>query len=294
MQTKELISNVRQIEIRTRRIVDHLTAGAYHSVFKGRGIEFEEVREYMPGDDVRTIDWNVTARFGHPYIKKFAEERELTVFLLVDISGSGDFGTVDKTKNQIAAEMAALLAFSAIRNNDQVGLLLFTGQQELFVPPRKGRRHVLRLVRELLACERTDRTTNIRKALERMMRLSSRRAVVFLISDMLDTGFDRTLTAANRRHDVIALRLTDPAEMTLPQLGWINVEDAESDATATINAGGRQVCRNYALEAAALRAEQDALCRLSGVDLIDLRCGEGMVKPLLRFFRLREKRRQHG
>ena len=294
MQTKELISTVRQIEIRTRRIVDHLTAGAYHSVFKGRGIEFEEVREYTPGDDVRAIDWNVTARFGHPYIKKFAEERELTVFLLVDISGSGDFGTVDKTKNEVAAEMAALLAFSAIRNNDQVGLLLFTGKQELFVPPRKGRRHVLRLVRELLACERTDPTTNIRKALERMMRLSSRRAVVFLISDMLDTGFDRTLTAANRRHDVIALRLTDPAEMTLPRIGWANFEDAENGATATINAGGRQMCRDYALEAAALRAEQDALCRLSGVDLIDLHCDEDLVKPLLRFFRLREKRRQHG
>ena len=147
MLTKELISNVRHIEIRTRRIVDHLTAGAYHSVFKGRGMEFEEVREYEPGDDVRAIDWNVTARFGHPYIKKFVEERELTVFLLVDISGSGDFGTTGRTKNETAAELAALLAFSAIRNNDQVGLMLFTSKQELFVPPRKGRRHVLRLIR---------------------------------------------------------------------------------------------------------------------------------------------------
>ncbi|MFO7821459.1 MAG: DUF58 domain-containing protein [Lentisphaeria bacterium] len=294
MLTRELIANVRQIEIRTRRIVDHLTAGAYHSVFKGRGIEFDEVREYFPGDDVRAIDWNVTARFGHPYIKKFVEERELTVFLMVDISGSGDFGTRNKTKNQVAAELSALLAFSAIRNNDQVGLMLFTSRQELFVPPRKGRRHVLRLIRELLACERQSSQTDIRNALENMMKLTSRRAVVFLISDMLDSGYARTLSAANQRHDVVALRLTDPADLRLPKVGWANVADAESATCMSLNTSRRNNRTRYGLEAANLRQEQDVICRKAGVDLIDINCGDDLVMPLLRFFKLREKRRRHG
>ena len=294
MLTKELISNVRHIDIRTRRIVDHLTAGAYHSVFKGRGMEFEEVREYEPGDDVRAIDWNVTARFGHPYIKKFVEERELTVFLLVDISGSGDFGTTGRTKNETAAELAALLAFSAIRNNDQVGLMLFTSKQELFVPPRKGRRHVLRLIRELLACERSDRKTDIRGALERMMRLTPRRAVVFLISDMLDTGFAQTLAVANRRHDLVALRLTDPGELVLPRVGWLNIEDAETGECGNLKTHARNAARQYALESTNLRVRQDAACRRTGGDRIDLRCGEERVRRRMGFFRMGEKRRQYG
>jgi len=291
MLTKELIANVRRIEIRTRRIVDELTAGAYHSVFKGRGMEFDEVREYLPGDDVRTIDWNVTARFGRPFIKKFVEERELTVFLLVDVSGSGDFGSTDRTKNEHAAELAALLAFSAIRNNDRVALLLFTDERELYVPPRKGRRHVLRLVRDLLAWKRTRSGTDIGKALEAMMHLADRRSIVFLISDLLDSGFEKPLAVAARRHDVVALRVVDRRELSLPRLGYLWIEDAES-GDLWLHAGGRkETQQRFGVEAGGLRMSQDQLCRKTGVDLIDITCGEDYVRPLMQFFRAREKRR---
>jgi uncharacterized protein (DUF58 family) len=291
MLTKELIANVRRIEIRTRKAVDQLTGGAYHSVFKGRGMEFDEVREYLPGDDVRTIDWNVTARFGHPYIKKFVEERELTVLLLVDISGSGDFGSAGRSKNQVAAELAALLAFSAIRNNDRVGLLQFTDRQELFVPPRKGRRHVLRVVRELLASERQQRGTDIRQALEAMMRLMPRRAVVFLISDMLDDGFGQTLTIANKRHDLIGLRIHDPHELQLPKSTFLMVEDAEDERLVCFNGASKAALKDWHVETNVARLEQTDIFRKASVDLIDLVSGEDIIKPLMQFFRAREKRR---
>lgn len=291
MLTKELIANVRRLEIRTRRIVDELTAGAYHSVFKGRGMEFDEVREYAEGDDVRAIDWNVTARMGHPYVKRFVEERELTVMLLVDISASGDFGSTGKRKNVLAAELAALLAFSAIRNNDQVGLLLFSDRDELYLPPRKGRKHVLRLVRELLGHERQSAGTDIAGAVERMMQVVKRRAVVFLISDMIDDGFENALRAANRRHDVAVMRLTDPHELQLPRLGFLAVEDAETRGFSHFNAWRAGSRRRYAIEAAGLRLRQDHICRQAKTDLIDLRCGEDPIVPLMRFFRTREKRR---
>ena len=295
MRTNEVIKNVKKLEIRTRRTVDQLTAGAYHSVFKGRGMEFEEVREYAPGDDVRTIDWNVTARFGHPYVKKFVEERELTVFLLVDVSASGDFGSLDKSKNELAAEIAALLAFSAERNNDRAGLLLFSGEDELFVPPRKGRRHTLRLVRELLACQRKQAKTDIRYALETTMKLTSRRAIVFLISDMLDSGYERVLSVANNRHDVVALRMMDPCEINWPKSGYINVADAENENFQTAFRGvSRKKLQRYTIEASAMRTETEQACRRAGVDMIDLTCGEDPVKPLMQFFRLRERRRRHS
>mgnify|MGYP000361944116 CR=1 FL=1 len=295
MRTNEVIKNVKKLEIRTRRTVDHLTAGAYHSVFKGRGMEFEEVREYAPGDDVRTIDWNVTARFGHPYVKKFVEERELTVLLLVDISASGDFGSLDKSKNELAAEIAALLAFSAERNNDRIGLLLFSGEDELFVSPRKGRRHTLRLIRELVACQRKNPQTNIRHALETTMKLTSRRAIVFLISDMLDSGYERVLSVANNRHDVVALRMTDPREINWPNSGFVNVADAESpDVQTAFRGASRKKLQQYNLEATALRTESEQACRRAGVDMIDLTCGSDPVKPLMQFFRLRERRRRHS
>ena len=291
MVPAEIISNIRKIEIRTRKIVDELTGGAYHSVFKGRGMEFSEVREYIAGDDVRSIDWNVTARFGHPYIKKFVEERELTVILVVDISASGDFGSTSRSKNELAAELAALLAFSAIRNNDRVGLLLFSTCRELFVTPRKGRRHVLRLIRDLLAYQRQERGTNLKLALETMMRLTNRRAVVFLISDMLDEHFEQALMIAGKRHDVIGMRLTDPREIMLPAAGFLNVEDAETGGLAiaqTFRANSRQ---RYQLEAAGMRTSQDRFFRRAGVDLIDITSGQDYVKPLMQFFRKREKRR---
>ncbi len=292
MLTKELLSKVRKIEIRTRRIVDELTGGAYHSVFKGKGMEFDEVREYIPGDDVRSIDWNVTARTGQPHVKKFVEERELIVFLVVDISGSGDFGSAQQQKNELAAELAAVVAFNAIRNNDQVGLLLFSSRDELHLPPRKGRGHVLRLVRELLAHERQDKGTDIGMALETFMKVSNRKTVMFLISDFIDQGFQRALTIANKKHDLIAIRITDPRERAIPAIGYLSVEDAESGESLTFPT---HVARSRRLFAAGSQEAHDAFlddCRRAGVDLIDIRNGEDYIKPFMQFFRTREKRKR--
>lgn len=289
--TRDVISNVRRIEIRSRKIVDQLAGGAYHSVFKGRGIEFSEVREYESGDDVRAIDWNVTARFGHPYIKKFVEERELTVLLVVDISGSGDFGGGGRSRNEFAAEIGALLAFSAIRNNDRVGLMLVSEETELFLPPRKGRRHVLRLIRELLAFDRRKRGTNLAGALATVMKVMPRRAVVFLISDMLDSGYSKALNVAARRHDLVALRLLDRRELSIPPVGHVNFEDLETGEICGFRSAGRRAQRRYRLESGGLRLQAENWCRRAGVDLIDLYNEEDVVTPLMRFFRLREKRR---
>ena len=292
MVPAEIITNIRKIEIRTRKIVDELTGGAYHSVFKGRGMEFSEVREYVPGDDVRAIDWNVTARFGHPYIKKFVEERELTVILVVDISSSDQFGSIGRAKSVLAAELAGLLAFSAIRNNDQVGLLRFSTYRELYVPPRKGRRHVLRLIRELLVDNnKSYQQTNLSLALETMMRLTNRRAVVFLISDMLDEHFAQALKIAGRRHDVIGMRITDPLEINIPAAGYLQVEDLETGAQTIAQTFSARSRQRYQLDAAGMRTSQAPLFRQAGVDLIDITSGQDYVKPLMQFFRKREKRR---
>ena len=291
MDTGELIAKVRKIEIRTRRIVDELTGGAYHSVFKGKGMEFKEVREYEHGDDVRDIDWNVTARMAHPFIKKYVEERELTVFLMVDVSASGDFGATDRRKNELAAELAALLAFSAIRNNDQVGMLLFSDRDELHLPPRKGRQHVLRLVRDLLAFERQGRRTDVRSALETFMRVNHRRAVVFLISDLLDDGFEQTLTIANKRHDLIVLRVLDPIERAIPSIGFINLEDAETGETIVFPGRGAKARLEYEESSRELHDSNQEICRRAGVDMIDIVNGEDYIRPLMQFFKEREKRR---
>ena len=291
MLSEELFSQVRKLEIRTGRVVDELMGGAYHSVFKGRGMEFDEVRDYQEGDDVRAIDWNVTARLGHPFIKKFVEERELTVMLLVDVSASGDFGSGARSKNEHAAELAALLAFSAIRNNDRVGLQLFSDFDELYVAPRKGRRHVLRLLRDLLAHEQRHRQTNIKAALEHCMRANHRRSVVFLISDFIDTDYKQALAIANRRHDLVALRVLDPAELAAPSGGFVTVEDAETGEQDTVPAG-LQLWRSGHDAANATRHQQAALfCRQAGVDMVDFRVGEDSVRPLMRFFRQRGRRR---
>jgi uncharacterized protein (DUF58 family) len=254
-------------------------------------MEFDEVREYMPGDDVRSIDWNVTARFGHPYIKKYVEERELTVFLLVDVSASGDFGSTGRSKRRQCAELAALLAFSAIRNNDQVGLLLFSSVPELFIPPRKGRRHGLRLVRDLLAHERSSRGTCLAAALEHLMRVTRRRAVVFVISDFLDSGYERPLSVAARRHDVVAMRVTDPHDLNLTVGGNLVVEDAESGEIALFGSGSAERRQRFALEAGGMRVAQEQVCLRAGVDLIDITVGQDYVPPLMRFFRGRARRR---
>ena len=237
MLSPELIRAVRHIEIRTRHLVNDSFAGEYHAIFKGRGMEFDEVREYQPGDDVRTIDWNVTARMGHPFVKRYVEERELTVMLAFDASASGSFGTKDRFKRELAAELGAVLAFSAITNNDKVGLLAFTDEIELHIPPRKGRRHVLRLIRDLLAFEPHGRGTDIVGGLDRLNHTLKRRAIVFLVSDMLQSDEDgptdaleRALLATNRRHDLVAVTIADPRETAWPDVGLVSLEDAESGA----------------------------------------------------------------
>ncbi len=237
----EVLKQVRRIEIRTRNLVNDTFSGDYHSVFKGRGMEFAEVREYAPGDDVRAIDWNVTARLGTPYVKQFTEERELTVFLLVDISASGDFGTRGRLKAALAAEVAAVLAFSAVQNNDKVGLVLFSDRVEQFLPPRKGRRHVLRVIREILYRKPEGRGTALTVPLEHLGRVQKRRAVVFVISDFQASGYDQALKLVARRHDLICVRITDPGEETLPDIGLQEIEDPETGARSLVDTSDRGV-----------------------------------------------------
>jgi uncharacterized protein (DUF58 family) len=287
---REVIRRVRRLEIRTRRLVEESLAGSYHSVFKGRGMEFAEVREYVPGDDVRTIDWNVSARSGHPFVKKFTEERELTVVLVVDASGSEHFGTSASTKMQMSAEISALLAFSAIRNNDRVGLLLFTDRTELFLPPRKGREHGLRVLRELLTIRPQGHGTRIGRALEYLQRVVTKRAVVFLLSDFEDEEFERTLRVVAQKHDVVAIAVSDPREHELPPVGLLSVEDPETRERGVLDAGSaavRRIYREYAERTNALLRDG---VRRAGVDLLELSTGEPYDIPLVRFFRERARR----
>ncbi len=291
MISKDLLARVRKIEIRTRRMVDELTAGAYHSVFKGSGIEFDEVREYTSDDDVRDIDWNVTARMGTPYVKKYMEERELTVVLAVDASASERFGSGAKTKNDVVVETASLLAFSAIRNHDKVGLLLFTDQVELYLPPKSGRSHGLRLIRELVARKPQRKGTDIGAALQNLMRVLRKRAVVFLISDFInEKDYAKLLMVANKRHDIIAVRVLDPVELALPKMAAISFEDAETGAQGFFNAGSGQLVSNLNEQAVRLHQASRQVCTRAQVDLVDIRCGDDLVKPLMSFFRQRERK----
>ena len=290
MTPREVIRRVRRLEIRTRRLVEESLAGSYHSVFRGRGMEFAEVREYVPGDDVRTIDWNVSARMGQPHVKKFSEERELTVVLVVDASGSGRFGTHRATKMQLAAEISALLAFSAIRNNDRVGLLLFSDRIELFLPPRKGREHTLRVLRELLTLQPQGCGTRIADALGFLQRVVTKRAVVFLLSDFQDRDYERTLRVVAQKHDLVAISIADPREQTLPAVGLLGVEDPETGQPAILDSGSARVRRAYA---DAARREREALrdtVHRTGVDLLELSTGEPYEMPLVRFFHERARR----
>jgi uncharacterized protein (DUF58 family) len=287
---REVIRRVKRLEIRTRRLVEESLAGSYHSVFKGRGMEFSEVREYVVGDDVRTIDWNVSARWGHPFVKKFTEERELTVMLLVDASGSERFGTAPSTKMQMSAEISALLAFSAIRNNDRVGLLLFTDKVELYLPPRKGREHGLRVLREVLAVSPEGRGTRIGQALEYLQRVVTKRAVVFLLSDFQDVGFERTLRVVAQKHDVVAIAVSDPRENVLPDAGLISVEDPETGERGIIDSGSASVRRAYAEQAQREVEQSRVAVRRSGVELLELSTGKPYDKPLIHFFHERSRR----
>jgi uncharacterized protein (DUF58 family) len=290
MLTAEQLKTVRRIQIRTSHLVSDLFAGQYQSVFKGRGMEFAEVRQYLPGDDVRTIDWNVTARTGEPHVKRFAEERELTVMLLVDASASTHFGTVRQLKSETAAELAALFAFSAITNNDKVGLLIFTDEVELALTPKKGTRHVLRVIREVLSFSARGRGTSISIALEHLSHVSKRRCVTFVISDFLDPKPQLALKIANRRHDVIAVVLDDPREMSLPDIGMVELEDPESGGRILVDTGDARLRRAFEEQAEAARRERDRMLRSVDVDAIVIRTDRPYTEALLRFFRMRERR----
>jgi uncharacterized protein (DUF58 family) len=290
MIPKELAKKIRLIQIHTKRAVNDVLAGEYHSVFKGHGMEFDEVREYTPGDEIRTIDWNVTARTGQPYVKRYVEERELTVLFVVDLSASGTFGTQEKLKSEVAAELCALLAFSAIKNNDKVGLIIFTDIIELYIPPGKGTSHVLRLIRDLLNFKPRQQKTDIAQALDYLGRITHRKAVVFLVSDFLAEGYEKPLGILARRHDLIAISITDPRERELPKIGLIELEDAETGEIVVVDSGSAQVRRRY--EAIA-REQAERLAesfRSSGVDHIPVMTGRDHVRDLVRFFRARERR----
>ncbi len=302
--TREILRHVQQVEIRTRRHVNDALVGAYHSVFKGRGIDFSEVREYLPGDDVRAIDWNLTARAGRPYLKIFQEERELTLILAVDLSRSGQFGSDNQSKRELAAELASVLALSAIRNNDKVGLLLFTDSAERFIPPRKGRRHVLRVIREILFFRPQRRGTSLREALEFLNRVQKRRAIVFFLSDFLspeveESGsgqtvgrpFRNVLALTARHHDFIAVDLHDPREAELPDVGLIALEDAESGAYFEIDTRNPEVRENYRRQNRDRRARLHRLFRQIGIDRLSVVTGEPYITALRLFFVQRERRR---
>src|SRR5258707_9686864 len=270
MLPREVLRQIRRLQLKARRAVEDLLGGEYHSVFKGSGIAFDEVREYQPGDDVRSIDWNVTARMGHPFVKRFIEERELTVLLVVDCSGSQQFGTRIQQKREVAAELAAVLAFSAISNNDRVGLLQFTDRVERFVPPRKGVRHVLRLIRDVLFFQPTHRGTSIREGLDYLNRVLHRRTIVFLLSDFLDCGFESAFKRTGRRHDLIAVRVADAREEELPPVGLVELEDAETGAHVLLDTGSRRVREAYRRAAAERRETLRKLANSAGVDLIEV------------------------
>lgn len=290
MLTKELIKQVRQIEIRTRGLVNQIFSGEYHSVFKGRGMEFSEVREYYFGDDIRNIDWNVTARFGHPYIKVFEEERELTVILMVDLSGSLMFGSVSKTKQRVAAEISAILAFSALKNNDKVGLILFTDKIEKFVPPRKGKKHVLRIIRDVLSFEPHGKATNIKGALEYMHNAIKKKSIAFLLSDFMDEGYEKILSIVGKKHDLIGIVLDDVRERELPKIGLVKLKDAETGTERWIDTSDTRVRSSLMFSQREKIQKRKSLFVSSRLDSIEVTTGEDYVKPLVRFFKLRERR----
>ena len=290
MLPKEVLQKVRRIEIRTRRMVTDVLAGEYHSVFKGRGMEFSEVREYQLGDDVRTIDWNVTSRTGVLHVKKFVEERELTVLLMVDASGSADFGTQSRFKREIVAEMGALLAFSAIKNNDRVGAIVFTDEVEMYIPPRKGRHHVLRVIRDLLYFQPKGRRTRLSRAAEFLNRITRKRAVVFLLSDFMDTNFEKPLRVAARKHDLIAVYVSDPREGELPPIGLLELQDAETGEPLLVDTLDKKAVAAFA--ASARRRDRAQLEKLAAmqVDVIPISTALPYDRPLQRFFEKRARR----
>ena len=293
MLPKEIIQQVRRIEIRTSRFVDETLAGEYSSVFKGRGMEFSDVREYQYGDDIRTIDWNVTGRTGRLHVKQFVEERELTVILLADASGSQEFGTRRKMKGEVTAELCALLAFSAIRNNDRVGLIIFTDRVEKYIPPKKGKQHVLRVIRELLYFKPSHRGTGLRESLEFLIRVLKKTAVAFLVSDFYAPDYLDSLKIAAKKYDLIAVRIFDSREMILPRAGFLELEDAETGERCTVDTNPAGFRKRFADHQASERAALRKLFQANGVDLIEIDAAEPYDRPIIEFFKKREARQRH-
>ncbi|MBU0880678.1 MAG: DUF58 domain-containing protein [Candidatus Omnitrophica bacterium] len=290
MLPKEVIQKIRRIQVTTSRLVTDFLSGNYESVFKGRGMEFDEVREYQPGDEIRSIDWNVTARMGHPFIKKFIEERQLTVMILLDASASSYFGTSKRLKSELAAEISAVLAFAAVKHNDRVGLIIFTDRIEKFIPPRKGQQHVLRVIREALYFKPKGKGTNIEDALKYLDSVTTRRAVTFIISDFFDKDFKKPLSVANKRHDCIAITITDPREMELPKSGIVELTDAESGKFFQIDTSNAKVRRTYAEKSARKIDERARLFGAIGVDHIDIRTDKPYIDEMIKFFKMRKRR----
>jgi uncharacterized protein (DUF58 family) len=286
----DLLKKVRQIDIKSRKIVSELLGGEYKSVFKGRGMEFDEVREYMPGDEVRTIDWNVTARTGKTFVKRFIEEREQALFFLVDMSASGTFGTMGKSKNEVAAEICGMLAFSAIKNNDKVGLIIFTDEIELFISPDKGQTHVLHIIREILSFKPNSKGTSISCALDYLGKMIKKKCVTFLISDFLDNEYDRQLKLAAIHYDLVAITITDPRELELPNAGLVEMQDAETGEQILVDTASASARKKFNVAAKAQKLETKATLTRLNVDHIDMHTDRDYVHDLVRFFRSREQR----
>ena len=290
MLPKEVLRKIRRIEITTSKLVTDFLSGQYESVFKGRGIEFDEVREYQPGDEIRTIDWNVTARMGHPFVKKFVEERQLTVMILLDASSSSSFGTTKRYKKELAAEVSAVLAFAAIQNNDRIGLIIFTDRIEKFVPPRKGLHHVLRVVREALYFTPKGKGTDIAGALRYLDNVIARRAVTFIISDFFAKDFKKPLSIANKRHDVVAITIADPREAELPNAGIVELVDAETGRSFTIDTSSEKVRARYVKKASEMHRERAEIFGSVGVDHIDISTDKSYIEAFIKFFKMRKRR----
>ncbi len=287
MDTKDLLKKVRKIEIKTRRLSDHVFGGEYHSTFKGRGMTFSEVRQYQFGDDVRAIDWNVTARYNEPFVKVFEEERELTLMLMVDVSGSEFFGTTQQFKRDILTEIAATLSFSALQNNDKVGLLLFSDQVELFIPPKKGRSHILRIIRELLEFEPKSKATDIGNALAFLSGVLKKKAIMFILSDFMDDGYEKTLRVAARKHDLTGIRVYDKLEEEMPNLGIVPMVDSETQAIQWVNTSSKKVRQQYAIYNIERKENFKNTFKMNGAGTIDCRLDESYVKKLLGYFKAR-------
>jgi len=291
MSTKSLLKKVRKIEIKTRGLSNHIFAGEYNTAFKGKGMAFSEVREYQSGDDVRSIDWNVTARYNSPYVKVFEEEREMTVMLLVDVSGSGNFGTKKQFKREIATELSAILAFSAIKNNDKVGVIFFSDIIEEFIPPKKGKSHILRIIRQILSFKPKNKKTDISQAIEYFNNVMKKRCICFILSDYISPSFEKPLKIASKKHDIVALRISDQREKKLPNIGLIPLKDAENDTISYVDTSSKIIRQLFARNHKENEEELQKLFPRCGVDMIDISTGEDYVKPLINFFKNREKRR---